>query len=94
MILLSSQATILMKSLSIDFWDIPSISDCDAPSFQPRPYGQLFYRLLISVNKYLLIFNTFYIIDVISHKMTFTMYYFNENYPLASSMIFNYCKRN
>ncbi|CAH8556979.1 hypothetical protein MS3_00005527 [Schistosoma haematobium] len=49
MILLSSQATILMKSLSIDFWDIPSISDCDAPSFQPRPYGQLFYRLLISL---------------------------------------------
>ncbi|CAH8545272.1 unnamed protein product [Schistosoma guineensis] len=49
MILLSSQATILMKSLSIDFWDIPSISDCDSPSFQPRPYGQLFYRLLISL---------------------------------------------
>ncbi|CAH8536040.1 unnamed protein product [Schistosoma intercalatum] len=51
MILLSSQATILMKSLSIDFWDIPSISDCDSPSFQPRPYGQLFYRLLISLTE-------------------------------------------
>ncbi|CAH8560854.1 unnamed protein product [Schistosoma haematobium] len=49
MILLSSQATILMKSLSIDFWDIPSITDCDSPSFQPRPYGQLFYRLLFSL---------------------------------------------
>ncbi|CAI2728296.1 unnamed protein product [Schistosoma spindalis] len=49
MILISSQATILMKSLSIDFWDIPSISDCDAPSFQPRSHGQLFYRLIISL---------------------------------------------
>ncbi|CAH8551844.1 unnamed protein product [Schistosoma rodhaini] len=49
MILLSSQVTILMKSLSIDFMDIPSIQDCDAPSFQPRPYGQLFYRILISL---------------------------------------------
>ncbi|XP_018651449.1 putative glutamate receptor, AMPA, partial [Schistosoma mansoni] len=49
MILLSSQATILMKSLTIDFMDIPSIPDCDAPSIQPRPYGQLFYRILISL---------------------------------------------
>uniref|UniRef100_A0A5K4F828 PBPe domain-containing protein n=1 Tax=Schistosoma mansoni TaxID=6183 RepID=A0A5K4F828_SCHMA len=53
MILLSSQATILMKSLTIDFMDIPSIPDCDAPSIQPRPYGQLFYRILISDPPYI-----------------------------------------
>ncbi|CAH8498614.1 unnamed protein product [Schistosoma turkestanicum] len=49
MILLSSQATILMKSLSIDFLNISSISNCDATPLQPRPYGQLFYRILVNL---------------------------------------------
>ncbi|KAH8878190.1 Glutamate receptor ionotropic, delta-1 [Schistosoma japonicum] len=49
MILLSSQVTILMKAVSLNFWDVPSISNCDSPIFQPRPYGQLFNRILISL---------------------------------------------
>ncbi|KAK4471204.1 hypothetical protein MN116_004654, partial [Schistosoma mekongi] len=49
MILLSSQVTILMKAASLNFWDIPSIPNCDSPSFQPRPYGQLFNEIFISL---------------------------------------------
>ncbi|CAH8642560.1 unnamed protein product [Heterobilharzia americana] len=49
MILLSSQASILIKSLSLDILSSPPIQNCGSDTIQRRPLGQLFYRILLNL---------------------------------------------
>ncbi|CAH8841915.1 unnamed protein product [Trichobilharzia szidati] len=52
MILLSSQTTILMKSLSLDILNTPVIQNCGSNVVQTKSFGQLFYRILISLAEF------------------------------------------
>uniref|UniRef100_A0AA85J2A8 Uncharacterized protein n=1 Tax=Trichobilharzia regenti TaxID=157069 RepID=A0AA85J2A8_TRIRE len=79
MILLSSQTTILMKSISLDILNTPAIQNCGSNVVQTKSFGQLFYRILISVNSCFCVLTCVNTADYLFHAHFVTLGWLNQS---------------